>query len=185
MTPSMTAAKPGIGPKQLSARPIRPVIIEAIASPWLGALTGRSGGGGACHTGCTGCGCGCHTGCIGGRSSGATQPPGIGGSRGSHCGFCSERVSTFGSRMAGFQFGSTGGERCSISIVPSSEQNVSQGSVYCRLHCGQYFIWLFASAVASDQFDTTEEVGDFDRRVFVRVGAVRSEERRVGKECRS
>src|SRR5690349_92847 len=137
--PRTIAAMAGSGPIQPSARPRMPVIIEATAKPWLCGLRGCSGGGG-----------GCHTGVIGGRSSGATQPPGNGGSRGSHCVSCSERGSTFGSRIIGFQLGSTGGDSSSISIVPSSEQNVSQDSVYCGLHCGQYFIWLVASGVASD-----------------------------------
>src|SRR5690348_7816420 len=130
--PRMIAAIPGSGPKQPRTKPIMPVIIDPTARPWLCCLRGSGGGGG-----------GCHTGVIGGRSSGATQPPSNGDSRGSHCVSCSERGSTFGSRIIGFQLGSTGGDSSSMSIVPSSEQNVSQGSVYCRLHCGQYFICAF------------------------------------------
>ena len=48
---------------------------------------------------------------------------------------------------------------------------LSQVSVYCRLHCGQYFICGALSCV-SDEFETAEEVGDLDRGVFVGVGAV-------------
>src|SRR5689334_21223514 len=125
----MISAMAGSGPIQPSARPRMTVIMDASAKPWLCCLRGCSGGGG-----------GCHTGVIGGRSSGATQPTGSGATRGSHCVSCSERVSTFGSRIIGFQLGSTGGASSSISIVPSSEQNVIQASVYWRLHCGQYFI---------------------------------------------
>src|SRR6185369_14281075 len=127
--PSTIAAMAGSGPKQLSTRPSRPVTNDATANPWLGCLTGRGGGGG-----------GCHTGVIGGRSSGATQPPAISGCRGNHCVSCSYAGLTCGSRITGFQFGSTGGDSSSMSIVPSSEQKVSQGSVYSLLHCGQYFI---------------------------------------------
>src|SRR5688572_6137716 len=149
--PSITPTIAGTGPKQPIIRPERPAIIDAIANVWL-CWRGRGGGGG-CQPG--------DIGDIGGRSSGATHAGGIGGSRGSHCVSCSEAVVTFGSRILGSQFGSTGGDNSSIRSEPSSEQKVSQTSLYCRLHCGQYFIG------GSDQFQATEEVTDFDCGVFV------------------
>jgi hypothetical protein len=139
------------------------VTIDAIAIDWLCCPTGRGGGGGGCHAPVSHAP-GSHApgpGLIGGRASGGTHAGGMEGSRGSHCVSISDGVSTCGPRMTGFQFGSTGGDSSSISMVPSSEQKVSQGSVYCRLHCGQYFIY------ASNQFQTTKEVGDFNSGVFV------------------
>lgn len=158
--PRTTPIMPGIGPKQPSNKPKIPVTIDATASAWLDCVTGRGGGGGGCHVDGIGGGFGVPHGCdIGGRSSGATH---AGGSRGSHCvSISAGGVCTSGSRIIGSQLGSTGGVSSSISIVPSSEQNVIHGSSYCRLHCGQNFIW------ASNQFQATEEVGDFDSGVFV------------------
>src|ERR1044072_3972244 len=78
--PSTKATTPGIGKKQPNMKsPRMPVIIDASAKPWLfcvlmGTYTGAGGGGGDHGPGF-----------IGGRSSGAIQPPGSGGSFGSPC----------------------------------------------------------------------------------------------------
>ena len=148
--PSMRAMMPGMGPKQPNIKPKMPVTIETMPSVWFSCAPGRGGGGGGCQTGACGRSGAPQGGVIGGRSSGATHAGGTqlrfrhrqlrGGSRGSHCVSSSDGDSTRGSRIFGSQFGSTGGDSSSISIVPSSEQKVSQTSVYCRLHCGQYFI---------------------------------------------
>ena len=155
--PKITARIPGIGIEQAKPKTmaITPVINEAIDIGCGVALTFVRNGAG-CATG------GCHGPVIGARSSGATQPPGSGRSRGSHCVACSDGSSTRVGRIRGSQFGSAGGERSSRKSEPSVVQKVSQASVYCLLHWGQYFI-----LIALDEFETTEEIRDLDGRVFV------------------
>src|ERR1044072_5130760 len=77
--PSTIAAMPGSGRKQPSTRPRLPLIIDPIANPCFGVVSGSGGGVVASKTGL-----------IGVPAPGATQPPGIGGCRGSHCVSCSE-----------------------------------------------------------------------------------------------
>lgn len=155
--PKITAKMPGIGIEQIKPKTmaITPVINEAIDIGCGGGVTVvRSGAGAAMG--------GCHGPVIGARSSGATQPPGSGRSRGSHCVACSDGSSTRVGRMRGSQFGSAGGDSSSRRSEPSFVQKVSQVSVYFVLHWGQYFI-----RVDLDEFETTEEIRYFDGCVLV------------------
>ena len=155
--PKITAKSPGIGIEQANPKTMAmtPEINEAIDIGCGVALTFVRNGAG-CATG------GCHGPVIGARSSGGIQAPGFGRSCGSHCVDASEGSSKRVGRIRGSQFGSAGGVRSSRRSEPSFVQKVSQVSVYWLLHWGQYFI-----RVASDQFETTEEIRDFDGRVFV------------------
>lgn len=156
--PKIIAKIAGIGIEQIKpkTRAITPQINDAIDIGFGGAFgftrigaAGRSAGG-------------CHGPGIGARSSGATQPPGSGRLCGSHCVCCSDGSSVRTGRIRGSQFGSAGGDRSSLKSEPSFVQKVSQASVYCLLHWGQYFI-----RIVLDDFETTEEIRDLDRGVFV------------------
>src|ERR687892_169975 len=104
---------------------------------------------------------GCHAGAGGGvRSSGAIQAPADGGWR---CVVRSDGSSRLGLRILGSQFGSRAGDNSSISKLPSSVQNVSQASVNCLLHWGQYFIGRL------DEFEPAEEVRNLYCGVLVRI----------------